>query len=78
MIFDSLFLEFLDLLNKNNARYVVIGGYAVVIHGVNRTTGDLDIFIERTKENAEKILKTVDEFGLGSIGFTEDDLLDAA
>ncbi len=54
----------------------MIGGYAVVINGVNRTTGDLDIFIERTRENATNVLKAIYEFGLGSIGFTEDDLVD--
>ena len=75
MIFDTLFLEFIEALNKNEARYVLIGGYAAIIHGVNRVTGDLDIFIERSRENAIKILKAIDDFGLGSIGFKEEDLV---
>ncbi len=76
MIFDTLFLEFLDLLNKHHVKYVLIGGYAVILNGVNRTTGDMDVFIEKTKENAEKVLRAIDEFGLGSIGFTVDDLME--
>jgi len=76
MIFDSIFLEFIDTLNKNDVRYVLIGGYAAIIHGVNRVTGDIDIFIERSSENAVKVLKAIDDFGLGSIGFTEKDLTD--
>jgi len=76
MIFDSIFLEFIDTLNKNDVRYVLIGGYAAIIHGVNRVTGDIDIFIERSSENAGKVLKAIKDFGLGSIGFTEKDLTD--
>ncbi len=73
-IFDPLFLEFIQLLNRNNAKYILIGGYAVILNGVNRTTGDMDIFIENTVSNAEKVLKTIDDFGLGSIGFSIEDL----
>lgn len=76
MIFDPIFLEFIDTLNKNNVRYILIGGYAAIIHGVNRVTGDIDIFIERSVENAVNVLKAIDDFGLGSIGFTEKDLTD--
>lgn len=54
----------------------MIGGYAAVIHGVNRTTGDMDILIEPTIENAAKVLAAIEEFGLGSIGFTIEDLTD--
>jgi len=40
-IFDPLFLEFIDLLNQNDVKYILIGGYAVILNGVNRTTGDM-------------------------------------
>jgi len=55
---------------------MLIGGYAVILNGVNRTTDDLDIFIERSEENASKILEVINAFGLGSIGFKMDDFLD--
>ena len=76
MILDANFLEFIECLNKNEVRFVLIGGYAVVLNGHSRSTGDLDIFIESTEENAEKVLKAIDDFGFGSIGFTKEDLLD--
>lgn len=59
------FLDLLKLLNQHGARYLVIGGYAVVLHGNNRVTGDLDVYIERTPENAEAVCRAFHEFGLG-------------
>ena len=75
-IFDPLFLEFIELLNQNEAKYILIGGYAVILNGVNRTTGDMDVLRERSIKNAEKVLKAIDDFGLGSIGFTVEDLME--
>jgi predicted nucleotidyltransferase len=76
MLLDSNFLEFIGFLNKNDVRFVLVGGYAVVINGHNRTTGDLDIFIDIEDSNIDKILKAIDDFGFGSIGFTKDDFKD--
>lgn len=76
MILDANFLEFIEYLNKNEVRFVLVGGYAVVLNGHNRSTGDLDIFVERTENNIEKVLKAIDDFGFGSISFTKADLMD--
>lgn len=57
------FAEFLAALNKNGVRYVVIGGMAVLSHIPYRTTRDLDVFIEPTRENAEKTRQAVKEWG---------------
>lgn len=57
------FRDFLRLLNANEIRYVVIGGYAVAYHGYVRYTGDLDIFVELSDENAAKLAAAVREFG---------------
>ena len=57
------FQDFLRLLNANGIRYVVVGGYAVAYHGYLRYTGDLDIFVEFSRENAEKLACAVREFG---------------
>lgn len=51
------------LLNSNNAEYLIIGGYAVGYHGYPRPTGDLDIWISNTRDNAERVLRALDEFG---------------
>lgn len=57
------FKEFLKLLNANGVRYLVVGGYAVGLHGYPRATGDLDIWIEVSTENAVGLTQAVREFG---------------
>ena len=57
------FQDFLRLLNANAIRYVVIGGYAVAYHGYVRYTGDLDIFVELSENNAAKLVCALREFG---------------
>ena len=67
------FKEFVELLIKNKAEYLIVGGYAVGIHGYPRYTGDLDIWLNPTPENAKSIVKTVNEFGFSSFNLTESD-----
>lgn len=76
MILDINFLEFIECLNKRGAKYVLIGGYAVVLNGHSRSTGDIDFFIERTEDNIDKVLQAIEDFGFGGIGFTREDLMD--
>ena len=57
------FKEFLRLLNSRNVEYLLIGGYAVGYHGYPRPTGDFDIWISSTAENAERALSALQEFG---------------
>lgn len=57
------FKEFLKLLNSRNVEYLLIGGYAVGYHGYPRPTGDLDLWISTTLENAERALAALQEFG---------------
>jgi predicted nucleotidyltransferase len=56
------FKEFLKLLNEKEVEYLLIGGYAVGYHGYPRPTGDMDIWIAISRENAEKIVSTLEEF----------------
>ncbi len=53
-------------LQKHEVKYVVIGGIAAVLHGVPRATFDLDILIEATPANAEKLLRALVDAGLGT------------
>jgi uncharacterized nucleotidyltransferase DUF6036 len=55
---------------KDDVRYVVIGGIASVLHGVPRATFDLDILIEATPENAQRLLGALLEAGLGTASLT--------
>ena len=57
------FEDFLRLLNEKKVKYLVVGGYAVAFHGFVRATGDLDVFIENSEENAENLVRVYIEFG---------------
>ncbi|MEN8216920.1 MAG: hypothetical protein ABFS56_11230 [Pseudomonadota bacterium] len=76
MILSQDFREFIELLNYNQVRYLVVGGYAVAFHGHPRYTKDIDIWIWVSKNNAKKVLKTLDEFGFSSLGLKEEDFLE--
>ena len=52
-------IRVLDELNKANARYMVVGGIAVVAHGHDRTTGDLDIWLSNDNENLKCLRKAL-------------------
>lgn len=69
------FEDFIRLLNQHKVEYLVVGGYALAFHGTPRHTGDLDIWIGISDENAGKMLNVVKDFGLGSLGFKKSDFL---
>jgi hypothetical protein len=69
------FKDFIRLCNRYDLRYLVIGGFAVSIHGYPRGTKDLDICIEASEENAVKISQVLRDFGMGSLGLMPDDFL---
>ena len=75
MIISPDFKEFITLLNTHNVRYLVVGGYAVAFHGHPRYTKDIDIWLERTLENAARLLAALDAFGFGSLGLKGEDFL---
>ena len=62
------FREFIELLNENSVRYLVVGGYAVAFHGHPRYTKDLDVWVELSPDNANKIIAALNKFGFGSLG----------
>ncbi|MCU0417990.1 MAG: hypothetical protein MUE33_12480 [Cytophagaceae bacterium] len=63
-IFNQDFLDFILTLEKFDARYILVGGYSVILHGYPRTTGDLDIWVDQTKENYRLLIQAFSEFGL--------------
>ena len=66
--------DFVDLLitfNRNKVDYILVGGYAVIYHGYNRTTGDLDLWVNPTSRNYKKMLQAFVEFGLSPFNMTE-------
>ena len=76
MVLDENFKEFVKLLNANGVKYLVVGGFAVAYHGYPRYTKDIDFWIWAEIENADKLLQTIQEFGLSTIGIQMEDLLD--
>ncbi len=67
------FKELLELFNKHRVEYLIVGGYALAFHGVPRVTGDIDLFVRPTNENAERVLTALDEFGFGSLNLSKED-----
>jgi hypothetical protein len=57
------FKDFLRLLSAHRVEYLLIGGYAVGYHGYPRATGDMDIWVARTPENAGRLVSVLREFG---------------
>ena len=76
LMFNKDFKEFIQSLNDNQVRYLVVGGYAVALHGYPRYTRDIDIWIEMAPANAARIVHALQQFGFGSLDLKEQDFLD--
>jgi len=70
----SDFKEFLELFNNHKVEYLIVGGYALAFHGAPRVTGDIDLFVRPTRENAERIRAALNEFGFESLRLALDEL----
>jgi predicted nucleotidyltransferase len=68
-------IEFLELCNNHEIKYLVIGGYAVSIHGYPRSTKDIDVCIEMSESNATKMVQVINDFGFGSLKLAKEDFL---
>lgn len=66
--------EFIESFNENHVDYMVVGGIAVAYYGYPRYTGDIDIWIKKTEENAEKIISALNDFGFSELDLTVKDL----
>lgn len=75
-IFNKDFLEFCQCLNNAEVDYILVGGYSVILHGYPRTTGDLDIWVDRTSINYNKLLTAFLDFRLPVFDMTEQAFLD--
>jgi len=69
----SDFEELLAAFNAHRVRAIVVGGHALAFHGHPRFTKDLDIFVEPTPGNADRVLESLGAFGFGSVGLTRED-----
>lgn len=61
-IFTENHQKLINSLVKHQVKFLLIGGYAVIYHGYKRTTGDMDLWLEPSNENKEKLIKVLKEF----------------
>lgn len=74
------FLDMLSALSDAGADFLVVGAHAVAVHARPRATGDLDLWVRPTPENAERVWRALEAFGaplddLGRADLTSDDLV---
>jgi hypothetical protein len=67
------FKELLGLFNEHKIEYMIVGAYALAYHGAPRFTGDIDIFVKPSIENAQRILSALNDFGFGSLNLKIND-----
>ena len=69
--------DFRDILSafcEEKVEFMLVGAYALAAHGLPRATGDIDLWIKRSKENAERVWSALQRFGAPLSSFTKDDL----
>ena len=76
-IFNDDFRDFIKALNNNLVDYMLVGGYAVILYGYRRTTGDMDIWVKNDRDNYIKLIKAFEEFGLPVLDMTQENFLDS-
>jgi hypothetical protein len=70
------FDEFIGSLNAHGVEFLIVGAYALAFHGAPRFTGDLDILVRPTIENAAKVMEAVRAFGFPINELQPQDLID--
>lgn len=74
-LFNDDFQDFLHALKTCGVRYVLVGGYSVILHGYSRTTGDMDIWVEKSLENYTCLSNAFALFGMPTFDMTADNFL---
>ncbi len=75
MILNQDFKEFIQLLNEHDVEYLIVGGFALAIHGYPRFTQDIDFWIWMDRGNAVKTINVLKDFGFSSLNLKVEDLL---
>jgi hypothetical protein len=69
--------EFVESLNSRAVDYVIVGAHSLAFHGRPRYTGDLDILVRATRENAAKLVDLLTQFGFANTDFKESDFTES-
>jgi hypothetical protein len=67
------FEELFGYLNARGVKALIVGAYAVAFHGRPRFTKDIDVFVEPSRDNADRVVMALADFGFGSLGLTAAD-----
>ncbi len=73
-MFPPNFRDMLLALSAERAEYLLVGGYAMGLHGFNRATADVDFWIRSTPDNAARVMRALRAFGTSLLGLTVADL----
>lgn len=77
-IFNRDFQDFIQALNESEVDYILVGGYAVILHGYARTTGDMDIWVKAVASNYQRLLEAFKMFGMSVFDMTEMRFMDTS
>ncbi len=75
-IFNDDFQDFIRALNTCNVEYMLLGGYAVILYGYDRTTGDMDVWVNRTLDNYRRLQQAFLHFGMPLFDMNQEAFLD--
>jgi len=67
---------FIKSLNSNGVEYMIVGAVALAHHGFPRYTGDLDVWVRNSPENAERLESALAAFGFGGLGLKAADFVE--
>lgn len=74
MLLNRDFIDILSAFSKEKVDYIVVGGYAIAFHGYVRGTGDIDLWIRISNENADRVWKALQTFGAPLLDLSKEDL----
>ena len=67
------FRDMLSCLSDEGVEFIVVGAYALAAHGFPRATGDIDIWVRNSSENAPRVLRALARFGAPTFDLSEED-----
>lgn len=71
---NSDFRDILSAFCEENVEFMLVGAYAVAAHGLARATGDIDLWVRRSEDNAERVWRALINFGAPLSNLTKEDL----
>jgi hypothetical protein len=74
-LLNSDFRDILSAFSEEKVEFILVGAYAVAAHGLPRATGDIDLWIRCSDENAARVLKALKTFGAPMSRFSKEDLV---